>query len=271
MDNLSLMNKSEKEDIILSVVLPAYNCSDTLELRLPKLISYLNNLGVKYEIVVVDDGSEDQGKIAKVTKQLGCIYIRNSTNKGKGAAVRTGMLHARGRYRIYTDADIPFKLITIERFLWYLDFKEFHMVIGDRTLEGSSYFDDVPKLRQIGSQFMSFIVGRFMVGGLFDTQCGIKGYRDHVAIDLFGVSRINRFAFDVEILYIALKRNYDIKRLPVCLEYQGNSSVKVIRDSLVIMRDLFLIRWYQLQKHYQPGTPIIRSIDSYQRSFYEEK
>ena len=108
----------------------------------------------------------------------------------------------------------------------------------------------------------SFIVGRFVAGGWFDTQCGIKGFRDHVAEDLFSVARVDRFAFDVELFYIALKRNYDIKRLPVRLRCQEGSSVRVVRDGLAMVRDLAVIRTHQLAGHYRPTKPVVLTIDS---------
>jgi dolichyl-phosphate beta-glucosyltransferase len=182
---------------------------------------------------------------------------------GKGEALRVGMSNARGKYRIYTDADVPYELEAIERFVWYLDYKEFHMVTGDRTLEGSSYFEQVPPIRRVGSRLMSFFVGRFFAGGWFDTQCGIKGFRDYVADDLFGVSKVNRFAIDVELLYLALKRNYDIKRLPVNLEFQGKSTVRPLRDGLQIVVDIAHIRKNQMLGRYRPQGEISRVIDAY--------
>lgn len=251
------------DGIMLSVILPAYNCAEALSVRLPVLQDYLQTLGVPHEIIVADDGSTDGGETKKVAEALCCVYVANPWNMGKGEAMRRGMGIAQGRFRLYTDADVPYQLDAIERFLWYLEYKEFHVVAGDRTLEGASYFERVPVLRRTGSRLMSFFVGRFFAGGWLDTQCGIKGFRDHVAEDLFGVSRINRFAIDIELLYLALKRNYDIKRLPVRLEFQGTSSVRPLRDGLMIILDLVRIRSNQLFGRYRPRGKVVRSIDSY--------
>lgn len=251
------------EDLQLSIILPSYNSSDTLSRRVPVLQAYLRSLKVPHEIIIADDGSRDGGDTQNVARALGCVYVANPSNMGKGKALRVGMSKAQGKYRIYTDADVPYELEAIERFVWYLDYKEFHMVTGDRTLEGASYFEQVPLSRRAGSRLMSFFVGRFFAGGWFDTQCGIKGFRDYVADDLFGVSRINRFAIDVELLYLALKRNYDIKRLPVNLEYQGNSSVRPVRDGLQIMADIARIRMNQMMDRYRPQGKALRTVDSY--------
>ncbi len=223
---------------------------------------YLSQLGASHEVIVADDGSEDGGETARVAERLGCGYVRNPVNQGKGAAVRRGMLQARGSYRIFTDCDVPYELTTIERFLYYLDAKEYHFVAGDRNLPESRYYAEVPLARQAASRVCSFIVGRFVATGWFDTQCGIKGFRDHVAEDLFSVARIDRFAFDVELFYVALKRNYDLKRLPVRLRCQEGSSVSVVRDGLTMVRDLGAIRMHQLAGHYRPSKPVILGIDS---------
>ena len=248
--------------IVLSVVLPSYNSAALLERHVPTLIGCLESLKITYEIIVSDDGSKDNGRTRTAAHDLGCRYVGSSANKGKGAAVRRAMLAAQGKFRIFTDADIPFELDSIELFLWYLDFKEFHVVVGDRTLEESDYFAEVPLRRRMGSHLYSFVVGRYVAGGWFDTQCGLKGFRAEVAEDLFRVGRINGFAFDVELLYLALRRNYDIKRLPVRLRCQEGSSVRLLRHGIPMVLDLGAIRWHQLAGHYRPRGPVARSIQS---------
>jgi dolichyl-phosphate beta-glucosyltransferase len=160
------------------------------------------------------------------------------------------MHHAKGDFRIFTDVDIPFEYDAFDRFYTYLNSKEFDVVIGDRTLPGSSYYTEIPAIRKFGSNIFSFIVGRFVAGGHFDTQCGMKGFRAAVAEDLFSVSKVNGFAFDVELLYISLKRNYDIKRLPVVLRCQEGSSVSVLRHGIGMLLDLYKMKWNQLRGKY---------------------
>jgi len=225
----------------LSLIIPSYNGAELLEANLPGILAYLDELGITYEVLVVDDGSLDGGAAERVAQKYNCRFLANPQNMGKGAAVRRGMLAAEGDFRIFTDADIPYEYDAIKDFLHYLDFKEFHMVIGDRTLPGSKYFGGVPYARGIGSKVYRFIVSRFVVSGVFDTQCGIKGFRAEVAQDLFSVSRLNRFAFDVELIYIAMKRNYAIKRLPVRLRSWGVSQVRAIRDGVNMLWDLMQI------------------------------
>lgn len=235
----------------LSVVIPSYNSASVLKNNVPYLQSYLQGRGFAYEILIVDDGSSDEGETRRVTAALGCTYVKNPVNMGKGAAVRNGMRHAKGKFRIFTDADIPFHSEAFEHFLKYLDFKEFDMVIGDRTLQQSNYFGEISKARKLGSTWFSFIVGRFVAGGMFDTQCGMKGFKGDIADDLFRVGRINGFAFDVELIYVALKRNYDIKRLPVALRSQEGSSVNMLKHSFRMVMDLFRIKFYHMRGKYE--------------------
>lgn len=225
-----------------SLIIPSFRGSTILQKQLPGFIEFLKKKGLDYEILIVDDGSQDSGATKEVAEKLNCRYFELSKNQGKGAAVRKGMQEAKGLFRIFTDVDIPFEFETYERFLYYLDQKEFDVVIGDRTLKDSSYFTEITWLRKMGSKFFSTLVGRFVAGGHFDTQCGIKGFKASVAEDLFGVSKINSFAFDVELLYVSLKRNYDIKRLPVKLRCQDGSTVRVILHGLGMLNDLLKIK-----------------------------
>lgn len=238
------------QHIYLSLVIPCYNGAQTVGNNLPDFMTFLDGKYPSYEILLVDDGSENQAELKQVAEDLGCRFIGLPKNRGKGAAVKAGMLEARGDYCIFTDVDIPFEYENFEQFVTYLDEKEFHVVVGDRTLKESVYFTEISKTRKLGSNVFSFIVGRFVVGGHFDTQCGMKGFRKEVAEDIFSRSRIPSFAFDVEVLYISLKRNYDIKRLPVQLRMQEGSSVRVLAHGMGMVVDLFRIKWNQLRKRY---------------------
>lgn len=235
----------------LSIVLPSYKDAELLRSQLPAFIAWLNAKIGSYELIIVDDGSDDAGATENIAKENKVIFIRQEKNSGKGAAVRKGMLAAKGEYRIFTDADIPFEFEAIENFLHYIKDKEFDIAIGDRRLSESNYFSKIKGARKVGSNIFTFFVGRFITTGFSDTQCGIKGFKGKVADDLFSVARLNGFAFDVEILYIALKRNYDIKRLPV--HFRSNhddSSVSLMRHAPGMLMDLFRIKWNHLRGNY---------------------
>lgn len=233
------------------MVLPAFHSAEVLARNVPVLLSYLGKLGVSHEVIIVDDGSQDEGRTRQVAQDLGCLYVGSPVNLGKGAAVRLGMRHASGKFRLFTDADIPYETEAIEHFLLYLDRKEFHFVVGDRRLNASAYFDLVPPARKMGSLVYSRLVRLLTASGGYDTQCGIKGFRAEVAEDLFGVGRIDGFAFDVELFHIAFLRNYDIKRVPVRLRCQEGSSVSLLRHSVAMVRDLAAIQFHDVLGHYR--------------------
>jgi len=238
------------DDLCVSIVLPCYRGAHLAQRHVPTLTDHLDALDVTYEILIVDDGSPDATATASLDFGPQVRVIRYARNRGKGFAVRTGMRAARGRFRFYTDIDIPYELDALDRALWYLAVMEYGMVAGDRTLETSRYFDDITALREHGSRVYAGIVGRFVTGGWYDTQCGFKGFRAAVADDLFRVARIDRFAFDVELFYIALKRNYDIRRMPVHLRVNEDSTVRLLRDGARMFGDLVRIRANQVRGHY---------------------
>ncbi|MCU0433652.1 MAG: glycosyltransferase [Bacteroidia bacterium] len=239
----------------LSVILPSYKGASQLKQSLPALQQWLGTLGKITEVIVVDDGSADNGATEQVVKEAGCTFIGLPQNLGKGGAVRAGMRAASGKIRLFTDADVPFDEKSMALFIEYLENKEFHIAIGDRTLEASKYFTEISGARKLGSGIFTFLVGRFVTTGLHDTQCGLKGFRAEIADDLFGVSKLNSFAFDVELLYIALKRNYDIKRLPVVFKSSHDeSSVSLLKHAPGMMLDLFRIKWNHITGKYNRRT-----------------
>ena len=242
--------KMKEQTPYLSVIIPSYKGAPILEKNIPFLLEYLKRQIYSYEVIIVDDGSGDNGETEKTVRKLGCLFFNNPFNEGKGAAVRKGMLLAKGEYRIFTDVDIPFETDAFEIFLHFLDLKQFDMVIGDRTLPGSSYFTEIPFSRKIGSAIFTFIVGRFVTSGMFDTQCGMKGFRKKTAEKIFSLSMINGFAFDVELIYIALKNKWAIKRLPVKLRNQEGSSVNLLKHSPEMLMDLFKIKMNHLRRKY---------------------
>jgi len=231
------------EPIYLSLIIPAYNAVGILEKNLPILLNYINRQPFLSEVIIVDDGSDDHGATETIAKNTGCIFLRNQKNMGKGAAVRNGMTHAQGKFRIFTDADIPYELETIDNILKYLDERGYDLVVGDRNLQGSSYFLEISRLRRFTSSFFSWFVGTIIAASFFDTQCGIKGFRENCARFIFDHSRINGFAFDVEALYIALKQKMKIKRIPVKSRNQGKSTVRIFKHGIIMFFDLFKIKF----------------------------
>ena len=225
----------------VSIVLPCFNGSSYIARSLQSLTTWLEShretLGVT-EVIVVDDGSTDGTTSAALATRLPFRVVRHDRNRGKGAAVRSGMLAASGAFRLFIDADLPFELSVIERMVHYLDFKEFDVCIGTRARRDSSYRVDRPAGRQLASLIFSELVGRFVVTGVRDTQCGVKGCRAAAAEYLFGQSRVDHFAFDVEILYLSFKNNFDVKVIPVKVVSGERSTIRMARDGISMVLDV---------------------------------
>jgi dolichyl-phosphate beta-glucosyltransferase len=230
----------------LSIIIPSYKSSGPLEKNLPVLLHFLNKKKFTWEVLVVDDGSQDKGKTEAIVRKLNCRFLKNSANMGKGGALRNGMLNAKGFLRIFTDADIPYQTEVLDQFIHELDSNEYDMTVGDRTLN-TNYYTTVSRLRKIASRTFSSLVGMIITTGNYDTQCGIKGFRGDCAEDIFSVATINGFAIDVEVFYIALKRKYKIKKIPVALRSQDGKSVNVFKHGLLMLMDIPLI----ISNHYQ--------------------
>jgi dolichyl-phosphate beta-glucosyltransferase len=239
------------ETVYLSVIIPAFNAAEILRKNLPVLISYLKKQPYDYEIIVVDDGSDDKGSTDRVCREFKCICIHNPENMGKGASVRNGMKLAKGVFRIFTDADIPYEPDIIEEMLKHLSSDNIHITIGDRHLKDSRSSGYFSLWRRITSFLFTAFVGTIVTTSYFDTQCGIKGFRAEVSEFLFHRSRINGFTFDVEIIYISLKNHYIIKRIPVRLRTNEKSTVRVLRHGTIMFMDLFRIKYNQMKGYYR--------------------
>jgi dolichyl-phosphate beta-glucosyltransferase len=233
----------------VSVVLPSYRGAALARRSVAALRASLSAAGRSWEIIVVDDGGGDfspdeWGDDPNVT------LLRLPKNSGKGAAVRHGMLAASGQARVFTDVDLPFGAGAVDEVLRALAEPDVHLVIGDRTLRESEYHAHVGWPRRAASYLFTAFVGTIVTSGFFDTQCGLKGARGDVAASLFPLLRVRRFAFDVELIYIALKHRLRIVRLPVRLLHNDTSSVRLLRDSLQGVVDIFRIRYHQARGWY---------------------
>lgn len=237
----------------ISVVLPCYRAAALAQRSVVTLSAYLDRFSLPWEIIVVDDGGGDFPDTPLSTDPR-VRLIRLPVNRGKGAAVRSGMLAARGRARIFTDVDLPFDLHMFPVAAEYLLTGNYHMVVGDRTLPTASYEADIGWKRRFASRAFSMFVGTMVTGGFFDTQCGFKGVRGDVADLLFRLSRLERFAFDVELVYLGLYHRLDIKRVPVQLRNNETSSVRVIRDSAQMLKDVLRIKAFQMKGAYEDRT-----------------
>jgi dolichyl-phosphate beta-glucosyltransferase len=240
----------EAYKVELSVVLPCYRAAPLAFHSVERLKAFLPCIASTWEVIIVDDGGKDFTSDAFAGEP--CVrLIRFPSNRGKGAAVCHGMRAAHGAVRVFTDIDLPYDLDLMRPIIKYIRDGGFHVVIGDRTLPSSSYHDDIGWKRRLASSLFSQFVGTLVTGGFFDTQCGLKGVRGDVADTLFSLQRLERFAFDVEVIYLALYHRLDIKRIPVRLRNNETSSVRLLRDSARGVVDVFRIKYHQLRGHYE--------------------
>lgn len=241
----------------VSVVVPAYNAAPILRASLAKLTQYVHehagDLGPT-ELIVVDDGSTDDTADVVRNEFPDVTLLQHDRNRGKGAAVRTGMLQARGRFRFFTDADMPFDLAALKSMLKYLRQKELDICIGTRNRDQLKPLTKRTWIRRATSVIFTAFVSRVLVTGVRDTQCGLKGFRAEIAEFLFGAGKVDDFAFDVEILYLAFKNDLDVKRVPVRLVSNDYSSVSVLRHGLSMVRSIILLM-IRYNLGYYPAMP----------------
>ena len=237
----------------LSVIIPAFNEESLIVSTLDCLHSYLSARPQSFEILVVDDGSQD--KTVELVRQLQKRHERlrllsNPQNVGKGFSIQRGVLESRGQIIIFTDADLPYKLDAIDGFLQALQ-SGCELAIGSRVLPGSEV-KGVPMLRYAAGQIFSWMVQAVLFQGLPDTQCGFKSFKAQAAKEIFRRLTIGGFGFDVEMLFIARKRKYAIQPVPVhMIEHRQRSRVRLMSDSLKMFANLFMVRWNDLQGTYE--------------------
>ena len=237
----------------LSIIVPAYNEEALIGSTLDGLKAYLSARPEAYEIIVVDDGSQDETStcIQEWQKYNGVDLhlLINEKNMGKGFSIRRGVMESRGLFIIFIDADLPYELYAIDDFLNALR-SGYDLAVGSRVLPGSEV-KGVPILRYISGQIFSWMVQGVLFRGLPDTQCGFKSFRSGAAREIFRRVTIGGFGFDVEMLFVARKLKLAIQPVPVqMIEHRHRSRVRLIVDSFKMFANLFMVRWNDLQGKY---------------------
>jgi dolichyl-phosphate beta-glucosyltransferase len=225
----------------LSVVVPVFDGAELVGPSVALLEDALRGRPGTSEIVVVDDGSTD-GTASRVPVSDRVRLVSLPQNRGKFGALKAGMAAARGRCRIFTDADVPYDLEALGYIESLVNERGFHVVVGDRTLDASPEGERRPWPRAAASVVFTALVRLFVTGGLFDTQCGLKGFRGDVADLLFPLLTVEGFAGDVELLYVALKYNLEIRRIPVRLRRHEASTVRFGAHAPEMLRDALRLR-----------------------------
>lgn len=226
----------------LSIVIPAYNEQRRLPSTLEQAFNFLRGQAYRYEVLVVENGSQDQTfQVAQdfAARHAGFRALQES-GRGKGLAVRRGMLEARGDYRFMCDADLSMPISEVNRFLPPA-LTDFEAAIGSREAAGAVRYHE-PNYRHIGGRLVNLMIRTLALPGLQDTQCGFKCFRGEVAEDLFACQTMTGWSFDIELLYIARLRGYRIVEIPIPWHYNAESKLNPLQDTVRMGLDVLKIR-----------------------------
>lgn len=224
----------------LSVIIPAYNEEKRLPSTLESVHSFLSESEKTFEIIVVDDGSSDG--TSKVVKEFavdhcGVRLLTHSPNQGKGYSVREGMLKAEGELLLLDDADGASPISELVRLENAID-NGADIAIGSRAKPGDeTVVKALSHRKHIGNTF-NMIVQSSLLKGIEDTQCGFKLFKRDVAMDLFSIGRLNRYAFDVEILYLARIKGYEIAEVPINWTSIEGSKINLVTDPMNMLFEI---------------------------------
>lgn len=239
--------------MFLSIIIPSYNEEKRISKTLFNMDKYLRNQEYDYEIIVISDGSKD--RTAEVVKSLfskikNLKLIDNKENHGKGFVVRQAMLEAKGEIRLFTDADNSTSIDQVEKIIPY--FKQgYDIVIGSRDIKGAVLNPPQPVYRRIlGNVFNLFTQIVIGLWGIWDTQCGFKALSEKATINILPKCKIDRFAFDPEILKIGRRMGYKIKEAPVVWVNDLASTVGM-KSMIKMAIDLLKIRWNLITGKYK--------------------
>lgn len=235
---------SQQASPFLSIVIPAHNEETRLAPSLAQINAYLQRQDYSFEVIIVENGSKD--RTFEVAREFAEAFsyirvIQSPDNmRGKGLAVKQGMLAAKGEWRFICDADLSMRIEDIARFLPPAS-DGFDLMIASREAPGAQRVDE-PEYRHMIGRINNWIIKLAALDDFEDTQCGFKMFSRSAAIDLFGVQKMNGIGFDVELLYIAKRRGYKIKEVPITWYYDPYSTMRLWDDSINMLREIWEIR-----------------------------
>lgn len=231
-------------ELRLSVVIPAYNEEARLDKTLNQVLAYLDADWQPYEVLVVSDGSTDR------TEQIALRFAERypqvkrlayQPNRGKGYAVRYGMLRAQGKWVLFSDADLATPIEELDKLAQQLD-QGYAIAIGSRPLRESQLIVRQPFYREWAGRAFNKVVQLLAVRGIRDTQCGFKLFTREAVQAIFPLCQLDGFSFDFEVLHYAQRLGYPIAEVPVRWMHQEGSKVSLLRDGFRMLRDLLWLR-----------------------------
>jgi dolichyl-phosphate beta-glucosyltransferase len=234
----------------LSIIIPAHNEEKRLPPSLAKIDQFLQTQPYTADVWVVENGSSDRTLdiSREIARQMPRLHVLSEQARGKGLAVQSGMLAAKGMYRFICDADLSMPIEQVNRFL-PPQLPRPSVAIGSREIAGSVRYHEPAYRHLIGRAFNS-IVRLLALPGLQDTQCGFKCFWGDIADEVFSRQTLAGMSFDVEVLFIARQRGYAIQEVPIDWYFDPDSRVRLVQDSLRMFSDLITIRRNQRQGRY---------------------
>ena len=234
----------------LSIIIPAHNEAQRLPPSLEKIDAFLEQQPYTSEVLVIENGSSD-GTLAiaqAYQNRMTNLRVFKEDERGKGLAVRRGMLEAAGDYRFLCDADLSMPIEQVNRFL-PPQLTDFDVAIGSRELPKSKRHDE-PGYRHLIGRVFNAIVRWMVLPGLQDTQCGFKCFSAEAAEVVFPLQTLGGMSFDAEVLYIARRKGFLVQEIPIDWFFNPDSRVRLVKDSLRMAFDLMNIRWNGLRGRY---------------------
>ena len=238
-----------------SIIVPAYNERRRIGATLENLVAHLRAKQWSAEVVVVDDGSSDD--TTEIVTRMGeespeIRLVRNPGNRGKGYAVRNGMMQARGSILLFTDADLSAPIAEAEKLFAEME-KGADVAIGSRWLDSSLQYHRQPLKRRILGRIYNLFVRGLLGFPYRDTQCGFKAFTREAAEKIFPLQRISRWGFDPEVLYLAHRQRLKVAEVPVIWGHDERSTIHPYRDGFRMGCDVLKIRWYSWTAKYPTG------------------
>jgi glycosyltransferase involved in cell wall biosynthesis len=226
----------------LSIIIPAYNEENRLPDSINKVMDFIKEQPYHSEVLIVENGSSDRTlEVAKKFQvKFTNLIVVSESNRGKGLAVRRGMLEAKGKFRFMCDADLSMPISEIKRFL-PPKLNDVEIAIASREAPGAVRYNE-PEYRHLGGRGVNLMIRLFAIPDLHDTQCGFKIFRDRVADDLFRVQTLHNWSFDIELLFVAKMRGYRISEIPIPWHFNPETKLDPLKDAIQMGKDIWRIR-----------------------------
>jgi dolichyl-phosphate beta-glucosyltransferase len=236
----------------LSIIIPAHNEERRLPHALEQIFAFLQTKNYSAEVLVVENGSSDRTyEIAKeLATQHTNLRVLKEEQPGKGRAVCRGVLEAKGEYRFMCDADLSMPITELSKFI-PTGAEQLDIAIASREAAGAVRYNE-PEYRHWGGRLINLAIRILILPGFHDTQCGFKCFQGAIAEDIFPYQTISGWSFDIEILYIARKRGYQVDEVPIHWYFDPETKLRAVKDAIRMLRDILLIHWNNLRGRYDP-------------------